>query len=115
MKLIALKDFRNVPGLEIELEDAAHDHHVHKGATFAIGSGKEMKDCSKSDQLAIAQLVVSGCVGDANDEKIVKRVNDEVKAENAKAKELEKLNSTANDSALVTQLLAILKGEKAKA
>lgn len=112
MKLIALKDFRNVPGLELEIEDALHANHVHKGATFEIGKADALKDCSKSDQQTIAQLIVSGCVGDANDANVVKAVKAEVDADEKREKAAAKANSAANDSALVQQLIAMLKGGK---
>lgn len=112
MKLIALKDFRNVPGLELEIKDAQHDNHVHKGATFEIGKYDVLKDCSKTDQQTVAQLIVSGCVGDATDEKVVKAVKLEVEADEKREKAAAKANSAANDSALVQQLIAMLKGAK---
>ncbi len=115
MKLIALKDFRNVPGLELKIADAEHDNHVHKGAIFDIGNGKTLKDCSKADQVTVAQLTVAGCVGDGTDAKLIKAIEEEVAADEKAAQAAAKANSSASDSALVAQLLAILKGEKAKA
>jgi hypothetical protein len=113
MKLIALKDFRNVPSLELEIKDALHPSHIHKGATFEIGKAAALKDCSKTDQQLIAQLIVSSSVGDATDENVVKAVKAEVDADEKREKAAAKLNSAANDSALVQQLIAQLKGGKA--
>ena len=50
MKLIALRDFRNIGGA-IEIKDALHDLHIHKGAIFEIGKG---------DDLAVMKRASSG-------------------------------------------------------
>jgi hypothetical protein len=112
MKFIATKDFRNVPGLELEIDKALHPSHIHKGALFEIGKGAELKDCSKTDQQTIAQLIVAGCVGDATDEKIVKAVKADVALDEKREKAAAAANSAANDSVLVQQLIAMLKSAK---
>lgn len=112
MKLIALKDFRNVPALSLEIKDALHPLHVHKGATFELGKGDTLKDCSKPDQELLAHLNLAGCIGDANDEAVVKAVKAEVAADKKREEAAAKANAAAGDSALVAQLLAVLKGQK---
>lgn len=114
MNLIALKDFRNVQSINLTLEDALHENHVHKGATFEIGKGAKLKDCSKPEQELIAQLILAGCVGDATDKAVVEAVNKEVKADKAREAAAAKTNAAANDSALVQQLIALLKGSQQK-
>ena len=85
MKLIALREFRNV-GRKIKIDNAQHDDHVHKGATFEIGAGDEIAKLASPDKELAAQLIYAGFAGDATDAKIVKRVQAEVAAEEKKAK-----------------------------
>ena len=81
MKLIALRNFRNVQGLELDGNSALNERHVHKGATFSIGGNKDFKDLSKSDQRAILELNAANCIGDATDEKLAKRIQKEAAIE----------------------------------
>ncbi len=84
MKLIATKDFANVGDLKDYIDEKelkVHPRHVHKGHVFAVGSSDKLKDCTKKEQQLIAQLYVSGSVGDAGDAKVVKSVQDEIAAD----------------------------------
>ena len=81
MRLIALKDFARVgPLADLPIDDLKHERQVHKGARFEIGRSDKLKDVNKRDQELIAQLVVTGCVGDATDPKVVKAVEADVAA-----------------------------------
>jgi hypothetical protein len=106
MKLIALHNFRNVPALRLKddggkttIENAVHDDTIHKGATFEIGRAKDLDEMRKTDRPnaeIVAQLFVSGCIGDATDVKIVKAVNDELAAEAKREEHFAKLNEAAS-------------------
>src|SRR4051812_30609924 len=109
MKLIALKDFANNFGLEIE--DALHDRHVHKGHVFEIGRANNLKDLRKEDAGAaflVAQLSVAGCVGDATDTKVVTAVKEEIALDKKREENAKKLQAATDGSALVSQLTAFL-------
>lgn len=82
MKLIAKRDFRNT-GRAIEIEGALHPDHIHKGAMFIVGKDENTpyKDLSKQDKEFVGLLNIADCVGDGNDEKIVKLVMAEVEAD----------------------------------
>jgi hypothetical protein len=80
MQLIALKDFYKTPKLEdIEIENPKHEKFIHKGARFTLGRTDLLdKEPNKDTAALIAQLVYSGCVGDATDPKTVKAVEAEL-------------------------------------
>ena len=80
MQLIAKRAFKN-PGRKLSIKDALHPDHVHKGATFSIGTEKEVKNLNGDDQKMVLLLNVADCLGDATDEKIVRAVQAEVAAE----------------------------------
>ena len=80
MKLIALRDFRNIGGA-IEIKDARHDLHIHKGAIFTIGQGDDlvaMKRLDRDSVELIARLSLAGCIGDATDAVLVAKVESEL-------------------------------------
>jgi len=109
MKLIALKDFANNFGLEVE--DPLHERHVHAGAIFDIGQGKTLEELRKKEvpaAMLVAQLTVAGCVGDATDEKVVKAVKESVAQDRKREETAKKLQQAADGSALVAQLTALL-------
>lgn len=102
MKLIALKDFRNVPALRLTddgkstVDKAVHDEHIHKGAVFDIGAGKTLDELRKSDRPTaeiVAQLVVAGCVGEANDAKVVAAVKEDLAQDSRRQATAEKLDT----------------------
>lgn len=109
MKFIALKDFRNVPSLGLKFDDANQNHHIDKGETLELGQGKTLKECNAHDKQIIAQLVVSGCVGDAADEKVVAAVKAEIELDKRREAAAKKTAAESNNSALVAQLLEVLK------
>lgn len=106
MKLIATKDFRNVQALRLKsddgdslVKDAIHADHVHKGAVFEIGSGKDLDALKKIDRPTaeiVAQLIVAGVVADANDAKAVQAVRDEIAVDENRAKNAAAANLTAS-------------------
>jgi hypothetical protein len=121
MKLIALRNFRNTHGIDLDGDGklTQHEKHVHKGATFAIGGAKEFKDLSKADQRIVLELNHAKCVGDATDEKLVKRIAAEV-AEDARAEKRARETTAAagSNADLVKQLteaLVALTGKKSPA
>lgn len=109
MKLIALKDFRNVPILGLKFDDANKNNQVDKGETLDIGTGKTLKECNNHDKAIIAQLVMAGCVGDAADEKVVAAVKTELELDKRREAAAKKAADVSNNSALVAQLLEVLK------
>lgn len=93
MKYICLNDFPNPQGNPIVLGEGQkhvtvggkeHKQHIHKGATFNIGSASEYKDLSPAEKELVAHLVVSGKIAEAT-EASTKRVNAEVAADAARA------------------------------
>jgi hypothetical protein len=115
MKLIALRSFRNNTEPRIELDGAKHDNHIHKGAIFSIGIGKDGKDIvdadklSKTDERNIGLLQMSGCVGDATDEKLVKKIQAQVAEEDAAESRAKKSVAAGSNADIVAQLVAALK------
>lgn len=121
MHLIALKDFRNVRLLRLQtkddsgkassdIKDAQHVDHIHRGARFEIGSGKTLKDCEQEEKEIIAQLIVSGCAGDANDKDIVKGVEEQIALDRKREANASKLSRDAALSHLGAQAEALIKG-----
>jgi hypothetical protein len=91
MKLIAKRDFRNV-GNAIEIENAIHPDHIHKGALFVVGVDEKTpyEKLNKTDQAFVATLNAADCVADGSDEKIVRLVMAEVTAEKKSKADAEK-------------------------
>lgn len=90
MKFVANKDFANVKSLGIKLEKPLHERHVHKGARFEIGTAEKFEDLAKDDQVKVVALLSKGgagmpCAVDASDEKAVRKIDNEVKIEQAQA------------------------------
>jgi hypothetical protein len=118
MKLIALRNFRNNVEPRIDLgKEAQHDDHVHKGAIFIIGTDKagndipEAEDMSKADQRTVGLLKMAGCIGDATDEKLVKRIQKEAAQDEKALAEAKKSAMAAGSPAdVIQQLIAALKG-----
>ena len=80
MKLIALRDFRNIGGA-IEIKDARHDLHIHKGAIFTIGQGDDlvaMKRLDRDSVALIGRLSLAGCIGDGTDAALCAKVESEL-------------------------------------
>ena len=119
MKLIAIKDFRNVQLLRLKsddgdslVKDAIHADHVHKGAVFDIGAGKDLDALKKSDRPTaelVAQLIVAGVVAEANDEKAVKAVKEEIALEEKRAKNAAAVNLNASLAAAGSAVIDALK------
>src|SRR5580704_14578646 len=80
MKLIAIRSFKN-PERTLQIKDAVHPDHVHKGATFVIGEKLEtpFEKLTKQEKLLVQHLTISNCVGDAFDAKVVSEVERELK------------------------------------
>lgn len=114
MKLIALKNFRNVPSLGLKLADANKNGQIDKGEVFELGDGKDIKSCNNHFKTLIAQLVYAGCAGDASDAKLVEAVKAEVEAEARREAAAKKAAEAAGNSLIVAQLTELLKGQSVK-
>ena len=80
MKLIATRSFRNIGGA-IEIKDALHDLHIHKGAIFTIGQGNDLAAMKRLDRESVellGRLSLAGCIGDADDATLIARVESEL-------------------------------------
>jgi hypothetical protein len=93
MKLIAKAGFRNNIEPPLEIDKAKNKDHVHKGAIFEYGRGATLKECSQAEQRIIGQLALAGCIADATDSKIVKRIQDEVAQEAKTEKNIAEQNA----------------------
>ena len=112
MKLIALKDFRNVQALGIRKhDDANRNNQIDKGETLEIGTGKTFKDLNNHEKNLVASLTVAGCVGDAADKKVVEAVEAEVALDRKREAAAAKAAEASNNTALVAQLLETLKAK----
>lgn len=78
MRLIAIRDFRNV-GNAIEIEAPIHPDHIHQGATFTVGKPETPYDkLNKAERDFVGLLNLAYCVGDATDPVTVEKVKKEV-------------------------------------
>ncbi len=111
MKLIAIRDFSNNVPDKLDIKDALHDRHVHKGAIFTVGDELPFDKLTKPDQALVALLNYSKCVGDATNKDVVARVQAEIAAEKKAAEALKGTERSAGSNAdLIAQLIAALKG-----
>ena len=109
MKLVARKDFANVPAVGIQNLEVVT--HVPKGFRFSIGKGDALGDLSESEKQLVAQLVVSKAAipddGDKFNAAAIVKVDAEVKASKEavantpKPKTMEELVAAAVAKALV--------------
>lgn len=115
MKLIALRDFRNVAQLRLKdgddsiVKDAVHDDHVHKGAVFEIGKEQSLEALRKKDLPSaqiVAHLIASGAVGDASDNKLVEKVGTEIAVEKKRLANAAKLDKQAAMAHLGEQVVS---------
>jgi hypothetical protein len=109
MDLIAIKPFARNGDLKLYIPETDLDHpgHVPTGTRFSVGEEKDMtklntKDVklTASEKVLIASLLVTGSVGDANDPKVVKSVQDLLDADKARAQSDATLNSRAANAEL---------------
>lgn len=80
MKLIAIRDFANVPSLQVGKGsdgkfpvEFPHENHVPKGYKFSIGTGETIEGLKASDKETIAALLGSKAViidNEANSKKV---------------------------------------------
>ena len=109
MKLIAKKDFYRVHALEsIEIDKPIHPNVIHKGAVFQIGTADKFKDLTKDERVIVSLLVNANCIGDANDQKLVSKVNLEILAEKRRFANAEQINQTASRNFQASQLQNVL-------
>jgi len=119
MKLIALRDFRNTH--ELEIADALHEKHVHKGAVFSIGGtdakGNEIPfdKLLKRDQELVALLSYAKCIGNGADTELVKRIQKEAAEEAKSIAEAKKTLMSAGSAAdIIKQLVDALRALRAE-
>jgi hypothetical protein len=113
MRLIALRSFRNniEPRIDLDGDATTYEDHIPKGTIFSIGvdkSGKEITDAellTKTDERNIGLLQMSGCIGDANDERLVKKIQAEV-AEESAAEERNRMATLVSSPADVNARIA---------
>ena len=93
MKLVAKKDFANVPSLAIQLEwyvkgadGKPLKNHIHKGARFSIGTSEIFDGLDEADKNKVAQLMVSNSVMVASDKPAVDKIDAEVAADRQREK-----------------------------
>lgn len=91
MKLIANKDFANIPGNAIKLPNYVKgadgqplENHIHKGAQFEVGTAAKFEQLGATDKVLVSQLMVSRSVL-AADEANVATINAEVAADQTRA------------------------------
>jgi hypothetical protein len=114
MKLVASRDFANVPGLaigELQTPDgkvltAPHPKHVPKGSRFEIGKTDQqtIDDLNANDKLKIVQLLPSGganCAVFAKDTGAVAKIDKEV-AENQKRAKIENKPAVSLDDVVAS-------------
>jgi hypothetical protein len=113
MDLIAKRDFALVKPLRgiLKIADARHPDHVHKGATFSLGTAKTFQGL-REENAALAQTVsvldYAGCIADATDEKAVKAIKEEIAIEARRVEKLSKKSDNSEMAALTEQLTALL-------
>jgi len=70
MNLVATSDFRNQWLDKIQIDDAQHDLHVHKGARFSIGKPELPFDkLTQAEKQIVVALNNSGRILDADAQK----------------------------------------------
>ena len=96
MNLVAATDFRNPRPVSqggsqgIEIENALHELHIHKGARFNIGGDLPLDKMSAADKRLVAELNAAGRIVDEDHQpELVKQIDEEVdRAESLEAKKL---------------------------
>jgi len=111
MKLIALRNFRNVASLALQIDGLTNSEFIPKGLIFDLGRGATIDDCNQHEKQMIAQLTVSLCVGDATDSKLVKKVIDEIASDKRREAASQKAAEESNHSSLFNELMAALRAK----
>ena len=126
MKYICTNPFPNPPGNPIVIASpingavvknaAGKDEtkHIHKGATFEIGTASEFKDLSPAEKTLVSQLAVSKKIAEATPQTI-ERINKEVAAEKLVADRDAERDAKADPMKLIADALAGLPDMIAKA
>jgi hypothetical protein len=111
MRLIALRGFKNNAKALIKFErgsEPVHADGVHAGAIFTIGDEAPVSELPEAYKYIIGQLAQAKCIGDASDEKLVKRVQAEVKADKARAEEQANLVAAGSHADVARQVASVL-------
>lgn len=80
MKLIALRNFSNNCGIEIEKPEN-HPKEVHKGAVFTINGDVPFEKLNATDKRLVMELQHANCVGDGNNKDVIEAVRKELESE----------------------------------
>lgn len=100
-----LKDVKIVGGCKGALIISPHENHIQIGAFVEIGDAKTEIELQRDDKAQlIAQLRYAGCIGNAADEEVVKRVENDI----ATATKREKTASVLDKKAAGEQLVEAL-------
>ena len=92
MKLVARKDFANVPALGLKLNEKTegfiHENHVHKGHRFEVGSTDIFDDLKETEKVIVAQLMVSksAVINNDSNKHVIAKIDAEAKIERAAEK-----------------------------
>ena len=78
MKLVCASDFRNIAPDKIQIEDALHELHVHKGARFEIGGAAPFDKLQASDKRLVVELNSAGRIVSEDQTEAVKKIDAEV-------------------------------------
>lgn len=130
MKWIVKRDFFRVPACaDIKITEACagasvespHANQIQKGGIFEMGDWKNEAEFQKPAKMTpekklLLQLRVAGCIGDASDTEITKRIQDEIAAEKKRlASETERIQKTgdqANAALLIEALTRLMQTAK---
>jgi hypothetical protein len=117
MKLLATRSFAN-PKRQLQIENAQHPDHVHKGAIFDIGGDVPIKKMRREDAELIGRLSLAKCVAEPSPENIAK-VEAELAVERKRAEREEReqqaaLNAPAAFATMLQNLLATSKPATAR-
>lgn len=120
MKFIAKRDFYRTSELaEVEIVDACkgatkdspHANHIHRGAIIELGkvtSEAELQTKNDPQKLLIAQLRYAGCIGDASDKDVVKRVEADIETDRKRDETVAKRNAQTSSDEVASKLLALM-------
>lgn len=78
MKLVCASEFRNIAPDKIQVEDALHDLHVHKGARFDIGGAAPFDKLTAGDKKLVVELNAAGRIVSEDQTEAVKKIDAEV-------------------------------------
>ena len=129
MKWVAKRDFYRTTELQdLSIlgavkgadKEAPHADHIHEGALFEYGTSKDESDLLDPNSRdpkkgIIAQLRYAGCIGNAEDPKVLAKVTESIATKNKREENLAKIAARADNSDLVQALTKLLSKAAASA